>query len=135
MKGFGIIFDFLHYISVLAIIILFGVYIIYQDELEIVKKIIESIGPVLIFFIFLLTQIKVTRRTIAKRTKEANTDITLYLNCFDKLKSEIVVFSLPIIIVIIAVLEKGFDLVDILQAGIAFIIMYSWHRFIFSKEG
>lgn len=56
------------------------------------------------------------------------------LNRIDILKDELILTSLPVILLIIAIATIGVDLIDILQSFISPLIMYVWHKILINSS-
>ncbi|HMB65978.1 MAG TPA: hypothetical protein VKO42_03800, partial [Patescibacteria group bacterium] len=70
-----------------------------------------------------------------KREREGNLKIVLELEYRDKIKSEIIVFALPILILLVPfIIKKTVSTGNILQAVICFLLLYFWQKNIFDKE-
>lgn len=67
--------------------------------------------------------------------RKENINKITYLTNFDKIKDEVVIFLLPILIIGLAILDGAVDFVEILQGVMAFLIVYYWHKILFRKEG
>jgi len=58
-----------------------------------------------------------------------------YATNFDRIKDSIVIFLLPIFIVSISLIANRYiDMIDMLQSGIPFLVMYFWRKILFKQE-
>jgi phosphatidylglycerophosphate synthase len=135
MSGKELMLDFLTYAFLIFLICFCIVFFIAGDRVEMVSDFIKSLFPLAIFGVFFLIKTKFGRQEFKKRSKENNLDITLRLTYIDKLISNLITFSLPILIIAIALFFKGkVDFVDIIQASAAFLVMYLWEKRLFNRE-
>lgn len=86
-----------------------------------------DIAQAIIFFITIFFW-----RLILFRRKDELSGLS-YITLFDKVKDEVVVFLMPIIIIAIALLGKEVNLVDFFQALVTFLIIFGWHMIMFRK--
>lgn len=134
MKAKDMFYDFLNTVFIIILVGFCIVFFTVGDRFSNFLNIFEALVPISIFGIFLLANLKINRKAVAKREREHNLDINLSLTYFDKLKSDILIYSLPIIILSIALfLDKQITKTDIIQALAAFFLMYFWQRYIFRK--
>jgi len=128
----------LEFVNLVFLVILVGFCIFFfisGDNFEKFTVLMKSLVPVSFFGILLLIKTKINRHQIRKRKEENNMDITLRLTYFDRLKTDFVVFSLPMVVLLIPILfTKKIDTPDMLQALAAFAIFYFWQKFLFKKE-
>ena len=132
MNAKDYIIDFLNYVVLLFLFFFLFVYFFIGDRLGSITKIMQSLVPLSYFFIFFLLRFRHSRRTLKKRKEEiGGTDLVLHLTYRDKIIDEVLIFSLPVIIIWIAHLKGVVDIYTIFQAGIVFIIMFIWHNVLF----
>ena len=99
-------------------------------------KFMQAMFPLVLFSIFFLIRVRVSREQVKKIRRERNFDIILHLTCLDKLISDVLIYLLPILILGVAIIiNKQITITDIFQAVIAFLIMYFWQNMLFKKEG
>jgi len=111
------------------------VYFTAGDRLAMFYKFMQALFPIVLFTIFFLVRVRVSREQVRKFTREKNLDIILHLTYLDKLISDVLIYLLPILILGVAIIiNKQITLVDVFQAVIAFLLMYFWQRMIFKKE-
>ena len=127
--------DFLNYIVLLFLIAFVFLYFFLGDRLGSVAKVMQAVIPLSYFVIFFILRLKYNRRVLKKKKQEeGSTDVILVLTYRDKIIDEILIFSLPVIVVWIAYLKGVIDIHTLLQAGLVFIIMFLWHGHLFKKE-
>ncbi len=135
MSGKELILDFITYAFLIFLIGFCIVFFIAGDRVEMVSDFMKSLFPLAIFGVFFLIKTKFGRQEFKKRSEENNFDITLQLTYTDKFFGNLITFALPILIIAIAIfLNEKADLVDIIQASVAFLIMYLWEKRLFGKE-
>ena len=107
-------------ISILSIIILIIAMI---DGYVDVFDILQAIIAFLTMFFWHLALIR----------KGKNINESMCITYFDKIKDEMVIFLLPIIIISIVLVNKNVNMVDFLQAFIPFLAIYVWHQYYLVK--
>ncbi len=127
--------DFINLIFALIIISGAILYFIAGDNFEAFRIILASLSPIVFFIFLLLIKIRLSREEKKKRFDEGNIGINLRLNFFDKIKSDIFVFSLPIVICVIAFMaNREVTIVNFFQAAIVFLIAFWYKSWLFAKE-
>ena len=135
MSAKDLIIDFINFIFLIAIVGLTIIYIIGGDNLAFFKTLMESLAPFGGLGIIFLINFKIWREKAKKKEREGNLDITLRLTFFDKLKSNLFLFLLPIGLLLIAFIVNGkVGLLDISEAAVIFVLAYFWQRWLFGKE-
>lgn len=134
MRAKYLLLDFISFAFYLGLISFCIVFFIQGNNFKIFGEIIKSLTPIAFLITLLFIKSKFDRRELKKRTSEANLEIILHLNFFDKIISDIVWFLLPIIILLVAFMAGKTDTVDLLQALIAFIIFYLWQKHLFNQD-
>lgn len=128
----------LEFINLIFLVLLIGFCIFFfvsGDRFAAFTVLLKSLTPVAFFGIILLIKNRFNRQQVRKRQEENNLDITLRLTYFDRLKTDFVVFSLPMIVLLIPIIfVRKIDALDLLQASAAFAIFYFWQKFLFKKE-
>lgn len=127
--------DFITYAFLLFLIGFCIVFFIAGNRVEMITDLMRSLVPLAIFSVFFLVKTKFDRYEFKKRSKENDLDITLRLTYIDKLIGNLIAFTLPILIIAIALFFKGeTDFIDIIQASAAFLVIYFWQKRLFDKE-
>ncbi len=127
--------DFLNYMIIILIMIFLSLYFIIGDHFTVFTEVIRALAPISFFLIILLVKLKFSRIELKKSKNENNEESVLYLSASDKFKSDLLIYSLPVIILAVAlVFNNQVDFADVAQAIIAFLIMYLWQRIIFNKK-
>lgn len=135
MKPTDMVVEFLNFVFLVLLIIFCIFFFILWDQFDRFKEIILSLAPLSFFGLIFVIKTKMTRKVKKRRAREEGLDITLQLRYEDKLKSDIVTFSLPIIILIIPLITQRYvSITDILQASLAFIMVYLLQKSLFDKE-
>lgn len=130
-----LIINFINFVFALIVTVLTILYVIAGDNFEHFRRLMESIAPLGVLSALFLVNLKIWRERARKKEREANFDLTLHLTFFDKLKSDIVLFILPIPVLFFAFLSKGVvGPADIAAAALVFVGAYFWQKWLFSKE-
>jgi hypothetical protein len=129
-----LIIDFINFIFIIILISFCIVYFIVGDRMGMIVKLLQSLVPIAMFGILLLTKLKLNRMTLKKRIREDRTEIILNLTYMDKIIGDLIIFSMPIIIIGISIFAGKTDTADIVQAAAAFLIVYFWQTNLFKKE-
>lgn len=135
MSGKNILIDFINVVFTLILITFCIFYFTVGNRFQNFTEIMKALVPLAFFGILFLVKLKLSRLHLEKRKQEDNLYITLNLTYFDKIKSNLIVFSLPIIVCMVPfIINRTVDLISILQACVVFIITYVWQEAIFKKE-
>jgi len=135
MSPKDLILDFLNLAFMIVLVAFCIIYFIVGDHFNVFSLFMKSMAPLAFFGILFLIQLKITRSQIKEKKKEDKTELVLYLNIFDKLLSDIVVFCTPILLGFLIYFSKGFlEAMDIIFLSIMFLIMFFWQKYMFSKE-
>jgi hypothetical protein len=135
MSGKDLILDFLGLLFMVAVIGFCIFYFIVGNRVEAVSVIMKTIAPFSFFGAILVLKWRINNREYKKRQDMSNFDIVIYLTYMDKLKSDLFLYSLPIIVIIIPFLA-GYEINTalFLQACIVFVFAFIWQRSIFNKQ-
>lgn len=130
---------FLDFVQFAFLVMLISVSIVFfldadSDRLQNFIAFLRSIIPISYFGIVFIISLKIFRNRYLRRKDDNELDIVISLNIKDKLIAEIAVFLVPLSILTLALAEGKTHTEDILQAVVAFIIVFALIRFIFSKE-
>ncbi len=135
MKLKDIILDAINYFFLLGLITFFIVYIIVGDRFNFFIVLFKSLAPLAFFGIPLLIIIKFRRESCKKYRKEDSlNEIILYLSKLDKLKDKAVIVSATLLIIVIAIIDRDINVIDVVQAIVFFIILFFWHLFLFKSR-
>jgi hypothetical protein len=135
MSAKDLLIDFINFIFLIIIIGLTIIYFIAGDNFAFFKTLMESLMPFGGLGILFLINLKFWRERSKKKEREGNLDLTLHLTFFDKLKSDLFLFLLPVCFLLVAFIVNGkVGLIDNIEAGIIFAIAYFWQKWLFSKE-
>jgi len=128
------ILDFINYSFMIILVVLAIIIFINPVYFNKFSEIMKAAIPLSFFGLIFLVKLKLSRDEVRKKKQDNNTDLTLYLTYFDKMKIELTVFLLPIIIIIISLIsEQDFTTVTFFQAIISFLLMYLWQKILFNK--
>ena len=115
----------------------FILYVTYYRQLQGALTIIRNITPPLIFVSGMILAYSHDRSVIhRRRTLGEETDV-IVVTYWDAMVSDVLAFLTAIAILIAPVLlsERGVDLIDVLQAGLAFAALAYLRSFYFGKIG
>lgn len=135
MSAKDTILDFVNYLFMIAIIAITIFILIHPGYFERFQEFMRASAPLSFLSLVFLIKLKFSRDEVRRSKNDGDTDLVLYLTSADKMKTEIIVFLLPIIIVIIPLAAgRGFDPFILLQAGAIFALMYIWQKSLFNKQ-
>jgi hypothetical protein len=130
----NLLMDFLNFVLFLIIISLCIVYFIVGDRLDTFTEMLKSLIPVGIFGLLFLVKLIKSRKDNKVKEEEGNIDIVIYLTTKDKFVNDIIIFSIPIIILLIAFFGDQINKIDIFQALVAFLMIFGWSAYIFKNK-
>ncbi len=137
MKAKDVLIDFINIIFFLFLVGFILIYIIVGDRFGPMISLMESLIPVSFYGLIFVVMIKIKRMNLKERRKKGESDedeIVLYLTYFDRFLSDIIIYLLPIVILLIAFLSHNYvSLTDVFQATIAFAIMLTWQKILFRR--
>jgi len=127
--------DFLAFAFVLAMIAFVVFFVIVGNRIDFVMNIMSFLAPIGVFMSIFLVFSRFRIKEIRRKKDEGSDDLILYLRYTDKIISDLVMVSTPVVIMLIAFLSRG-DIAkpDILQAFIVFIILFLFFRRLYGKE-
>jgi len=128
-----IILDFINYAFLVILIAFCLIYFTVGDRIAIFSQFLRSLVPISYFCILFMVKLKISRIEFYRAKKEQEEEITLRLKYFDKFINEIIIFSIPIVVLGVALLGVKIDYIDIIQACVAFLLAYLAHKLIFKK--
>lgn len=134
MRARDMIIDFINFVFVLILISFCLIFFIYKDNLKVFTEIIIAIAPISSFAILLLIKSKFDRRELIRRRSHNNLAIVLNITFTDKIVLDIILFSSPLIILLIPFLDGTPEFTDLLQALSVFLIFYFWQKYLFNKD-
>lgn len=135
MNAKDMVLDFIYYTIVLIIIIGALFLFLNPNYFNTFSTFIKAMAPVFFFMGFLMIKLRWLSKDYKKRKEEGNTEVLLRLSYFDKFTSEVLTFLLPMSISVIVMLSgREYSVIDFIQAGLAFVILYIWNKNIFSHR-
>ncbi len=135
MSAKELLIDFLNLVFVVLITGASILYFISGDNFETFKNLMQTLAPFGLFGLLLLITLRVNRRKMKKRRSENNMDMDLSLNFMDRMKIDIFIFSLPMVVCLVFwLLEKTMTMSIFLSACSVFILAYSFRWWLLSKE-
>ncbi len=138
MTAKEIFIDFLTYVGIILLCLFCFFYFIFGYRLAVFTEFIKMFVPLALFGIIFLVKLQ-SRRNIVKKTKEEeeeeeDKDSLIYIEPIDKTRDEFVIFSLPLVIIAIALFNKSVNVIDFAQALMVFLMMYFWHKMLFRRR-
>jgi hypothetical protein len=129
---------FLDFLGLLFLVVLIGFcifYFIIGNRIEIVSEIMKAFAPLGFFGAILIIRLRLNQRERKKRDEQANSDIVIYLTFMDKLKSDLFLYFLPILIIVLPMLAGNqANTITFFQACSVFVMAFFWQKFIFNKQ-
>lgn len=115
----------------------FVLYVTYYRQLQGALTIIRNITPPLIFILGMILAYSHDRSVIRRRRSRGEETEVIVVTYWDAMISDVLSFLTAIAILIAPVLlsERGVDLIDVLQAGLAFTALAYLRNFYFRKIG
>ena len=135
MSAKEMFFDFLHVVILVLLILFFLFYIVLGDRLGIFYTIMKIAAPLVFVTTMFLIKMQFTKKAYRRMKRERVFEIVVYLNFWDKLKAEILIFLIPLVVLIVPIyIEKKLDAMDLLQAIFSFVLAFLLYKLIFKKE-
>jgi hypothetical protein len=135
MSGKDLIIDFAGLLFLIALISFCIFYFIVGNRIAVVSEMMKALAPLGFFGVILLLKLRLNQKEGRKRQEESNNDIVIYLTFMDKLKSDLILYILPILAIFIIMLGGyKIDLVLFIQACVIFAVSYFWQKSIFNKQ-
>lgn len=128
--------DFIQYIFLLILVSITLVFFVDGDSerFDRFRELMRNLAPMAYFGIAFLVSLKFYRRRYKQRKDDNNLEIVLTLQMKDKLIGEIISFLVPVAVLLIAFFNQPVSGEDIVQALLAFMLVFSFQRYLFSKE-
>ncbi len=135
MSSRDLFFYFLETIFIIFLIAFSLFFFILGDRFYLIYVFMRAVAPLAVYALFFLAVTEARRREMKKRKREERMDIVLLLDFWDKAKADFITFGLATAIFVIPFLTKGRpDIIDVFQASVVLVILFLWHRYLFSKE-
>ncbi len=125
--------DFINFVLIWIIMVFLIVIVILGSRIEILNNLFKSFVPLAFFLMIFLLAWKTERSKLNKLKYKNSLEMTLYLNYNYKFIDQIIIFSLPIILIVIAVIRGKVEIYDIVQASVVLLVLYIWHKILFKK--
>ena len=133
MRAKDMIIDFVNLSFFIALVSFCIIFFTQGDNLKNLWEIIKGFAPVLVFILVFYIKSKLNQVELKRRTREDDLEILLRLSFMDKILLDVILFSSPIIILLLPFLTGTPNLTDIFQALITFSVLYFWQKYLFSK--
>lgn len=135
MNSKNLIIDFINFLFLLGLVILSIVYFVVWDKFSSFQAFLKFLLPVIGLGGMFVAVRHIKKKRKEKREKEGNMEVILRLSYGDKMKSDLVVFGVPFLILIIPFFFKGnISFGNLIQIATSFIILYVWHKYLFNQE-
>ncbi len=126
--------DFINFILIWTIMVFLFAIIFLGSRIELLSNFFKAFIPLAFFSLIFLLVWKIERNKLNKLKYKNMTEITLYLNYNYKFADRMIIFSLPILIIAIALARGGVEIYDIIQALVVVVILCVWHNIFFKKN-
>lgn len=128
-------YHFINFVFTLMVATTAFWFIIQGDRALHFGQFLQFLSPIALVAILLWLFFKWRSLKVPSKDKNKYADIRLYLTYLDKLKFDIIMFALPILVITIAfVVQKQIYLVDLLQAVAVYFAFYFFQRWLFTKK-
>ncbi len=136
MKAKDLFIDFLNVVFLVILIGFVIFFFIVGNRFGVFIEILKSFVPIAIFSLIFLVVMNIKRLALRKKRADGEEDkkIILYLSPLALLVWDAIIFSLPVVILTIALfIDKEVTITDIMQATIALLLMYYWKKTLLNK--
>jgi hypothetical protein len=135
MKAKEMFLDFLNVAFFILIVVFAIFFFVLWGYFDSFVELLKNLGPFIIFGAGLAITLKIDAKRYKKRKAEGNLDIMLQLTYIDKIKTDITIFGLPLLLCFIPLIMRGtVNLTNLFQAVMAFLIIMLFRQSMFSKE-
>lgn len=129
-----LLIDFINFVFFLIFVAFCIIFFIQGNNFNSFVEVLKALVPVSLIAILFLIKYKLNRSEFKKRKREGDLEIILRINFIDKIILEIILYLLPIVILFISIFSNGkTDLADLLQAIVAFFVVYFMLKYLFGK--
>jgi len=134
MQGKDIIINFftaIFFLLIMAFATFSSVMWMYFDNLV---EILQNISPFMIFGVGLLIVLRMDIKRYKIKREEGDLDIELNLTYMDKIKTNFIMFGLPLVLCIIPLIFQGsINIFNIFQSLVAFFVILLFRNSLFQK--
>lgn len=134
MQGKDIIINFftaIFFLLIMAFATFSSVMWMYFDNLV---EILQNISPFIIFGVGLLIVLRIDIKRYKIKREEGDLDIELNLTYMDKIKTNFIMFGLPLVLCIIPLIFQGsINIFNIFQSLVAFFVILLFRNSLFQK--
>lgn len=140
MKAKDLAIEFLNLGFLVILVIFVIVFFIAGDRFESFVHIMKALAPVAIYGIIFMIMIKINRMKLIKWKSEgresSDKEIVIYLSFIDKYILDILLYLMPIAVLLVAFFlnDKVVNLIDVIQATAAFLMMTYSQRLLFKNK-
>ena len=125
--------DFINFILIWVIMVFLIAIVFLGSRIEMLTNLFKSLVPLAFFMMIFLLVWKIERYKLNKLKYRNATEMTLYLDYSYKFIDRMIIFSLPIVLILIAVIRGGVEVYDIIQALVVLMVLSIWHGVMFKK--
>ena len=129
------VYHFLNFVFALVVAVSATWFIIQGDRALRLGQFLEFVSPIALVAVLFWVLAKWRNSQAPHKEKDRYADIKLYLTYLDKLKFDLVMFALPVLVITIAfIVQKQIFLVDLLQAIAVYFAFYFFQHWLFKKK-
>lgn len=125
--------DFINFILIWVIMVFLIVVVVLGSHIEVLSNLFRSFVPLAFFLMIFLLIWKIERSKLNRLRYRNATEMTLYLDYKHKFIDKMIIFSLPMLLILIAVLRGSVEIYDIIQALLVLVVLSVWHWMLFKK--
>jgi hypothetical protein len=127
--------DFLNVVFIVVIITFAIFFFILWGYFDSFTEFLKNIATFGAFGLGLVVVLKIDSKRYKKRKAEGSLDIILQLTYIDKIKTDVTIFGLPLILCFVPLIMRGsIGLANLFQAIISFLIIMAFRQSLFNKE-
>lgn len=136
MNSKDILWDFISFVLAIIGVLFVVFYIILGDNYEFFSKLamflmfpLALAGSVLVF------KLRSRRREYKRHREEGAADLTLSIPFAYRTISDVILYSTPLVILVLAMIVKGMPAADdLIEAAAVWLIFYFWQKLIFNRQ-
>lgn len=130
MKGFEQILDFLYYALVLGLVVFCLYFFTIPGNIERFREILLWLAPLIFLIAAMMFKLK---RTYKASNEDQNMDFGIRLTYIDRMKLELALYALPIVLLILNVILGNMDVYLMLEIIVIYVINSYVLRSIFNR--
>jgi len=134
MRAQDMALDFLNVIFFLLITVFAIFFFVLWGYFDNFVELLKNISPFALFGLGLIINLKIDKKRYEKRKKEGNLELVLRLNYMDKIKANLTMFGMPLLLCFLPLFFQGtVELLNLLQALTAFLVILFYRNSLFNK--